>query len=92
MADIPRRLIETVWNIYTSAMEGSGIETSKLDFICGVNACLGIMTGTMELGIPEHTDPTRLLVQLLEEVQTYRPELERLEEIARQRTHRRNLQ
>jgi len=71
-------------------MVGSNIEPSKLDYISGFGAAVGVLAGTMEVGIPPGANPTLLLMQLIEELSKFRTELAAYEQQARDRTERMN--
>lgn len=87
---IPPHLIERVWDIYQTHTVGNGVEPDKLQFISGVGGVMGLLLGTVDVGIPEGTLTRDVMAQLMEELGQYRAEIAHLEEQARQRTERRN--
>ncbi len=90
MSDIPAHLIKKSWEMYRFHSEGNGVEPDELQFVSGFAACMGVLTGSMDIGIPEGTLTIEVMAQLMDEVDKYRSEIAALEELARQRTNRRN--
>jgi len=59
----------------------------KLYFLGGFNAAIGVLIGTLPVGIPEGTYTTDVMAQLLEELGQYQAELLALEEAARKKVN-----
>lgn len=91
MSNIPPHLIKKAWELYRFHSEGNGVEPDELQFVSGFSACMGVLVGTLDIGIPEGTLTIDVMTQLMAEVDKYRAEIAVLEEQARQRTARRNL-
>lgn len=66
---IPPHLIERAWEVYsdfTYTMNGCPIgKTDKLHWISGFSTALAVITGGMDLGIPEGTPSTDVMKQLI---------------------------
>ncbi len=85
---IPRHLIERSWEIYQHFMVDTGAPPpDKLYFLGGFNAAIGVLIGTLPVGIPEGTYTTDVMAQLLEELGQYQAELLALEEAARKKVN-----
>ena len=83
---IPRHLIERAWEIYRHFMaDTKAPPPDKLYWLGGFTAALGVLVGTIPVGIPEGTLTQDVMAQLLEELGQYRAELAALEEAARKR-------
>lgn len=87
---IPPHLIERTWDIYQQHSNGNGVEPDKLQFLSGFAACMGVLVGTLDIGIPNGTQTRVVMHQLMLEIDKYRAEITALEEVARKRTERRN--
>jgi hypothetical protein len=59
----------------------------KLYFLGGFNAAIGVLVGTLPVGIPEGTHTVDVMAQLLEELGQYQKELLALEEQARKKVN-----
>lgn len=87
---IPPHLIERAWEIYhnftyqlNQCPEG---ESDKLHFLGGFSAALGVLIGTLDVGIPEGTATASVIAQLInDEIPRYQAEIAALTEKARQR-------
>jgi hypothetical protein len=85
---IPRHLIERCWDVYSTFMVDTGSPPpDKLYWLGGFSACMGLLVGTIQVGIPEGTQTRDVMVQLIEELEQYRAELKTLEEAARKRVN-----
>lgn len=85
---IPRHLIERAWDVYMTFMTDSGAPPpDKLYWLGGFNAAVGVLMGSLPVGIPEGTYTTDVMTQLIEELGQYRAELLTLEEAARKRVN-----
>lgn len=87
---IPPHLIKKSWEMYRFHSEGNGVEPDELQFVSGFAAAVGVLTGTLDLGIQEGTHTSDVMAQLIGEIDKYRAEIAALEEVARARTNRRN--
>lgn len=90
MREIPAHLIKKAFEMYRFHTEGNGIEPDELQFVSGAAAMVGLLVGTLDVGIPEGTQSFDVLAQLVREVDKYRAEIAALEEQAKQRSNRRN--
>lgn len=90
MPAIPPHLIERAYDLYQTHSAGNGVEPDKLQFLCGVGALFGLLTGSIDVGIPEGTLSFDVLAQVSHELDKYRAEIAALEDEARRRTERRN--
>lgn len=85
---IPRHLVERSWEIYQHFMADTGAPPpDKLYFLGGFSAAIGVLVGTIPVGIPEGTYTTDVMGQLIEELGQYRAELFALEEAARKKVN-----
>lgn len=82
---IPRHLLKTAYLMYQDHMKKSGIDVDELMFISGAAAVVGIVVGTLDMGIREGTPTRDVISQLIEETDQYRAELLHLENQARER-------
>ena len=88
---IPNHLIERSYDIYASHTAGNDVEPDKLQYLSGFAAAIGVLTGSLQVGIPEGTPSVEVMAALLKELDKYRSEIRALEDEARRRTVRRNL-
>jgi hypothetical protein len=88
--NIPSHLIEKSWEVYRSHSEGNGVEPDKLHYLCGFAAAIGVLIGSLDLGIPPGTLTHDVMAKLLHEISQYHAEIGNLEDLARRRSDRRN--
>lgn len=87
---LPNHLIERGWEQYEFHTSGNGVEPDKLQFLSGVATAIGILAGSLDVGIPEGTHTIEVMAKMIEELSQYRSEIANLENEARRRTERRN--
>ena len=86
MAEIPRHLIERAWDVYMTFMTDTGAPPpNKLYWLGGFNAAVGLLVGTIQIGIPEGTPTRDVMIQLIEEIGTYSEQIEILEDLERKK-------
>ena len=83
MSQMPKHLIEQAWEQYRFHMLSTGApEPSKMHFLGGVAAALGVIVGTIDCGIPEGTPSRDVIAQLInDELPRYQREINDLVEI-----------
>lgn len=90
---IPKNLIERAWEIYRHHTEGNGVQCGQIEkfhWLCGVTGCMGMLNGTLPVGIREGTLTFDVMVALQAEMDKYRAEISTIEELARIETEKRN--
>jgi hypothetical protein len=86
---IPPHLIERSWEIYLDFMKRdnpeAGLEANqKLYYLGGFAACIGVLVGTLPVGIPEGTRTQEVIAQIVnDEIPKYQSEIVALSEAAR---------
>lgn len=87
---IPPDLIERAWAHFSQDTLDSGIEPDKFQFLGGLFACFGIMTGSLDIGITPGTATIEVAHRLQQEMFDLVPEMRKLEAESKRRTVRRN--
>ena len=87
---IPPDLIERAWAHFSHDTLDGGIEPDKFQFLGGLFACFGILTGSLDLGITPGTSTIEVARRLQQEMAAMVPEMRKLEAESRRRTARRN--
>lgn len=85
--DIPPHLLEQAWEIYSEftykrnkCIPGPA---DKMHFLGGVGAVIGLLIGTLDVGIPEGTPTSHVMAQLINvEIPRYQHEIAALVEAA----------
>lgn len=87
---LPNHMIEQAWEVYSDfthkqngAPQG---ETDKLHFLGGFAACIGVLVGTLDVGIEGGTPTQDVMSKLVnEEIPRYQSEIIALTEAAKRR-------
>lgn len=86
---IPPHLIERSWEIYLDFMRRGDVEAGldpnqKLYYLGGFAAAIGVLVGTLPVGIPEGTATRDVIAQIVnDEIPRYQAEIVALSEAAR---------
>ena len=70
-----KHLINQAWEIYKHHTDGNGLKPSRVHFLGGIAAGMGIITGTLPCGIPEGTDPLDVMKQIGDELKWLAPRM-----------------
>lgn len=86
---IPPHLIERAWEVYLAHMTDTGAPPpDKLYWLGGFAAAIGVLIGSLEIGIPGGTPTNEVVNQIVNvELPKYQAELAHLEEQARKRNN-----
>jgi hypothetical protein len=90
---MPRNMIEQAWEIYRHHTEGNGVQCTdieKFHWLCGFAGCLGVLNGTLPVGIREGTLTFEVAQALQNELELYRAKISELEVRAKIETDKRN--
>lgn len=79
-------ITEQGWEIYLHQMTEGGVPTDKLSFMGGIGVAIGILKGTLDVGLPEHVRSSQVLQQMVDELSHFTErELEPLVGAAREK-------
>lgn len=87
---IPDDMIERAWARFSQDSLDSGIEPDKFQFMGGLFACFGVLTGSLDVGIPAGTATIEVARAMRQEMMALVPEMRKLETESKRRTIRRN--
>lgn len=67
-----RNLIERSWAVFEEHQRKRGVSTDEVSFVGGFMACYGVLTGRVNIGMPEDTPILKLFERVQRELDDMR--------------------
>lgn len=78
-------LIDRAWQVYESHQRARGVPTDEVSFVGGFMSCFGVLTGRVDVGMPEDATVMKLFELIQRNLDDYRQQV-----ISAQDNERRN--
>jgi hypothetical protein len=67
-----RNIIERAWAVYEEHQRKRGVPTDEVSFVGGFASCYGILTGRVNVGLPEDTPVLKVFELVQRELEQFR--------------------
>lgn len=75
-----RNIIERSWSVYEAHMRKRGVSTDEVSFVGGFASCFGILTGRVNIGLPQDTPVLKIFDAVQADLDRMRSEVIRAHE------------